>query len=515
MTGFKGIRWIKETWAKRKKPTDDSVQPQSLEGSMEGPEQAKNPFVLLKKHKWPIVQTAATLGLTAAIVIAGHHYVQSNMVEVYHVLVDGKDIGIVSDKKLIDSYVQDKREALQKDFPNVQMVLSTDGVTFESERAFKKPANNDAVLAALDKLLVPQAVGVELKVDGKLIAIVKDQATADQILDQIKSKFVPKPKEAGQVGVLSADRSKDDQATGNSTLEKVEFVQNVETNEVPINPSDLMSPDDVLKKLQTGDVTPTKYTVQKGDCVSCIAKKFGISKQFIYQKNPWIYDDMIKVGDQLDLTVLKPPLNVKTVETVVENQEVQYDTDYVKDDTLRDGVIQTISPGKNGLKKVTFEVTKIDGQMVSEDVKGEEMIQPPVTAKAKKGTKVVLGEGSGKFAWPVLNPTVTSPFGMRWGKLHKGIDIVGNTNILAADNGKVVEAGYKDDYGNYVIINHQNGYETLYGHLSKITTSTGKIVEKGEKIGIMGATGDAEGVHLHFEIHKSGGLENPLKYLNR
>ena len=70
---------------------------------------------------------------------------------------------------------------------------------------------------------------------------------------------------------------------------------------------------------------------------------------------------------------------------------------------------------------------------------------------------------------------------MRWGKLHKGIDITGNKNIMAADNGKVMETGYKSDYGNYIIINHLNGYETLYGHLSKINTTAGTIVEKGDK----------------------------------
>ncbi|UJF33340.1 peptidoglycan DD-metalloendopeptidase family protein [Paenibacillus hexagrammi] len=224
---------------------------------------------------------------------------------------------------------------------------------------------------------------------------------------------------------------------------------------------------------------------------------------------------MIKIGDKLDLTLLQPTLSVKTTEKVIRNQEIQYDTEYVKDDNLRVGVIQPISEGKNGLKKVTIQVTKVNGMMTDEQVVNEEIIDQPVTAKARKGTKVVKGEGSGKFAWPVASPNITSTYGVRWGKLHKGIDITGNKKIMAADNGKVVETGYKNDYGNYVIINHLNGYETLYGHMSKIIAKEGAIVEKGEQIGVMGSTGDSTGVHLHFEIHKSGGLQNPLKYLNR
>jgi murein DD-endopeptidase MepM/ murein hydrolase activator NlpD len=446
------------------------------------------------------------------MIVAGHRYVEANMVDVYHVMVDGNEIGIVDSKDVVEQYTAQKQAELQQKYPNVHMELPTNGIAYQPERAFKKPADDAAVLAALDGKLKPQAYGVELRIDGKSFGLVKDEATAQDILNRVEAPYLPKDKDGGQVQALSTDAVKPQDS---GQLDKVEFVQKVDTQEVPIQPNDVMNPDDVLKKLQTGDVTPTTYVVQKGDCVSCIAKKFGISKQFIYDKNPWINDDMIKIGDKMDLTVLKPPLSVKTEETVVENQEVQYDTEYVKDDTLRAGVIQPISAGKNGLKKITLHVTKIDGQMVSEEVKGEEMIEPPVTAKAKKGTKVVLGEGTGKFAWPVLSPTITSTFGMRWGKLHKGIDIVGNKTIMAADNGKVTETGYKDDYGNYVIINHQNGYETLYAHMSVISTSRGKIVEKGEKIGTMGETGDATGVHLHFEVHKNGGLENPLKYLNK
>jgi murein DD-endopeptidase MepM/ murein hydrolase activator NlpD len=80
-----------------------------------------------------------------------------------------------------------------------------------------------------------------------------------------------------------------------------------------------------------------------------------------------------------------------------------------------------------------------------------------VTEKIKKGTKEVQGKGTGKFIWPVLSPSITSTFGERWGKMHKGIDMTGNRVIMAADNGKVVNTGSRHDYGNYIIIDHMNG----------------------------------------------------------
>lgn len=509
MTGFRGMRTVTNLWKRFKTRSESLTVNEQQQESL-----ADKILSTMKNRKWTLIYGVSALTLVGAITFAGNQYVAGNIADVYHVSFGGEEIGTVSDSKLVDDFKISKRQEIEKNFPNVRMVLQTDSVTCQRERGYKKKTDDEGVLAALNERLIPQAVGTELVVDGKTVAIVKDEATAAQILDKIKEPFASKPKESGKVGVLSAEAT-NDLATAPSQLQKIEFIQTVKTEDVPIQPDQLNNPDEVITKLRTGNMQPTKYKVQQGDCVSCIAKKFGISKQFIYEKNTWIHDDMIKAGDELDLTVLKPTLSVKTLEHVAQNQEIQYDTEYVKDDSLRVGVVQPISPGKNGMKQVTFEVTKVNGQMMEESLLHEEIIENPVTAKAKKGTKVVLGEGTGKFAWPVVAPSISSTFGMRWGKLHKGIDITGNKNILSADNGKVIETGFKDDYGNYIIITHLNGFETLYGHLSKINTSAGKIVEKGEVIGIMGSTGDSTGVHLHFEIHKSGSLENPLKYLNR
>ncbi len=103
---------------------------------------------------------------------------------------------------------------------------------------------------------------------------------------------------------------------------------------------------------------------------------------------------------------------------------------------------------------------------------------------------------------------------MRWGRYHKGIDIARpwDYTIKAADNGVVVSAGWAGSYGNRIIIDHQNGMRTLYAHLSQINVSVGQTVAAGQKIGVMGSTGNSTGVHLHFEVYKNGVLQNPLSY---
>jgi murein DD-endopeptidase MepM/ murein hydrolase activator NlpD len=118
------------------------------------------------------------------------------------------------------------------------------------------------------------------------------------------------------------------------------------------------------------------------------------------------------------------------------------------------------------------------------------------------------------FIWPVNGP-VTSPFGMRWGRMHEGIDIgVGyGTPIHAAAAGRVVYAGWMSGYGNLVAIDHGRGISTAYGHQSSIALSVGETVAQGQTIGYVGCTGHCFGPHLHFEVRINGTPVDPLAYL--
>ncbi|MVP00736.1 M23 family metallopeptidase [Paenibacillus lutrae] len=504
MRGSKGIDWARKLWKQSK------AQWQSLTSKQAEPTSVLKDSAAPGRGKWFFLYSISSIALIGTLTITGQDYVEANLADIYPVKVGQETLGYVSSPEVLKEYTADREQKLAKQYPDVHMILP-ELEQSEPERAFRQKPDDSKVLALLDEKLKPVASGVELVIEGKTFAIVKDQATADKVLAEIKKPYEQKAKDSSQVAVLSADTAK----PASTTVEKVEFVQKVETSDaLGIQPQDVVKPDELIAKIKTGGVEPTKYTVLPGDCVSCIAEKLSVPKQVIYDKNPWIVDDQIREGDVLDLTVIKPALSVKTVEKMVENQDVQYETEVITDDTVKEGIVETISPGKNGLKQVTYELTKVNGQLVDEKIIGEEMVEKPVPAKVKKGTKVILGEGTGSFAWPVVSHSITSTFGTRWNKLHKGLDIVGNRAIVAADNGKVVSAGYKSDYGYYVLINHMNGYETMYAHMSKIETTAGTIVEKGEQIGVMGSTGDSTGVHLHFEIHKNGGLENPLKYLN-
>jgi murein DD-endopeptidase MepM/ murein hydrolase activator NlpD len=117
--------------------------------------------------------------------------------------------------------------------------------------------------------------------------------------------------------------------------------------------------------------------------------------------------------------------------------------------------------------------------------------------------------------WPVQG-VLTSPYGMRWGRMHEGIDIGASTGTLiyAAAGGTVVYAGWEGGYGNLTVIDHGNGLATAYGHQSRLAVSNGQTVSRGQVIGYVGSTGHSTGPHLHFEVRVNGAPTDPLAYLS-
>jgi murein DD-endopeptidase MepM/ murein hydrolase activator NlpD len=150
---------------------------------------------------------------------------------------------------------------------------------------------------------------------------------------------------------------------------------------------------------------------------------------------------------------------------------------------------------------------------VEEDLEAMERQQSRIQSQLQ-GSSGPIRRGSGRFIWPV-NGTFTSPFGMRWGRLHAGIDIAApvGSAIRAADSGNVALAGWYGGYGQYTCINHGGGVSTCYGHQSSIGVSNGQGVSQGQVIGAVGNTGNSTGPHLHFEVRINGSPVDPMGYL--
>ena len=207
------------------------------------------------------------------------------------------------------------------------------------------------------------------------------------------------------------------------------------------------------------------------------------------------------------------------------DMEIDYDVDVTYDEDKDSDYEKVVTEGEKGAEEINVRLTYVDGLFVESEVIDTRVKKYPVTEDIIKGSKQgvveeeTTGVSTGSFIWPLYHThTVSSYFEWRWGRMHQGIDIAGGGDygqpIIAADGGVVTFAG--DDgggYGYYVMIDHGNGYVTLYGHASSLAVSTGEYVSQGQTIAYVGSTGNSTGPHLHFEIRENGVQLDPLGFV--
>jgi murein DD-endopeptidase MepM/ murein hydrolase activator NlpD len=242
-----------------------------------------------------------------------------------------------------------------------------------------------------------------------------------------------------------------------------------------------------------------EYKVEAGDTVSTIAEKFGVSVDTIIWENDLKSVKDIKPGQTLRILPVSGVLyKVKPGETIYTiAKKLQVDPQVIVD-----------WPYNSFANDETFALAVGQTLMVPDGIKPKET---PVAPRRIYAIVPGAGLGTGQFVWPV-GGTISQ--GFSW--YHKAIDIANHDlpDILAADGGVVSFTGWQPGgYGNYLILNHGNGYQTLYAHLSQIYISVGQKIGKGQVIGKMGSTGRSTGPHLHFEIRINGSSQNPLNYL--
>ena len=293
---------------------------------------------------------------------------------------------------------------------------------------------------------------------------------------------------------------------------------------IPVDKKIYLEEEDLSKYLLFGtEEDQAKYTVQVGDTIEDVAFNNKISTQEFLIANPELQDEnsLLSPGQEVTLGIIKPQFSVIEQEQVIFREEKNYTTETRYDNDKYVGYNEVIQAGVKGENKVTQIVLKVNGEVTNRTTTNTEVLKEPVNEIIVKGGKQSAyagGYGSaiatkGQWGWPATCSSVSSPFGWRWGYLHDGTDIAGcgyGSNIFAAQAGTVevsmkktgYYAGGYGDNGEYIVINHHNGYYSLYAHLCPgcRAVKPGDYVEKGQVIGGMGMTGAATGVHLHFAI---------------
>jgi len=258
----------------------------------------------------------------------------------------------------------------------------------------------------------------------------------------------------------------------------------------------------LISDLPKGEVT--EYRVADGDTVSSIAVKFGVSIDTIVWENNLKSVDAIKPKQILRIL---PMTGVKykvsrgdTIYSIAKNYSVDAQN-------IIDYPFNTFSNDE------TFALSAGQELMIPDGIKPRETIIDVNRYLAKTVAPIPGVKGEGNFIWPTSG-IISQKF--YW--YHQAVDIASRAspNIVAAQGGTVVTAGWNGGgYGNYVIIDHGNGYKTLYGHMlnNSIVVKPGDRVAQGQKIGILGSTGRSTGPHLHFEIRTGKGNLDPLSVL--
>lgn len=305
--------------------------------------------------------------------------------------------------------------------------------------------------------------------------------------------------------------------------EKVDFVKKVVLTPPRVYPlSSVVEQEELEKHLYAMETVEEIYTVEYGDSPSLISTKTGVSFDDIVVLNPELEDEDIRPGMDLVVNQARPFLTVKNIYTEVYDVEVAYEVEEIPTDTYVKGYRVVSVKGQPGLEQVTAEVSRVGGVEISRNIIDRVPLRTPVTEKLIVGThnpadipaNVEYAVSEKGFMWPTAGGSINVGLGGYPG--HTGVDIPrdSGTPIFASMSGVVVKAvNGSTGYGRHVIIDHGNGYTTLYAHAVALHVQVGQVVKQGDVIASVGRTGRATGNHLHFEVRQNGQVMNPRHYI--
>ena len=443
----------------------------------------------------------------------------------YEVYLNDKSLGTIRSEKELEDYI-DENGAYYKNKFDVDKVYSPKGLQVRKLTTYS--GNVSSVSEIYKKISKEEP----LTIKGYEFIIKKqtdekkaeDTVTTQSIYVLDKSVF----KDAVTTLIktfVGADAYQayidDNQVKIETTGENIEDVYvsediTVRETNIPVNETIYTDATELANYLLYGkDQTATEYTVQAGDTIENVAFNNKISPEELLLSNTALTSttNLLYPGQKLKIVETNPQISVVEESYVVEDIESQYTTEERYDDNTVIGQDKVIQEGENGLERVSQKVRKVNGIINYVDPQGKTVLKEPVSRIIVKGNKYIPDVGSTtSWGWPTDSGwTLSSGYVWRTNpvtgkrELHGGLDISGTgygSKIYATNNGRVKEASYHYSYGNHVIIDHNNGYLTLYAHMSRINVKVGQVVARGDVIGYVGMTGTATGPHVHYEIWK-------------
>ena len=478
---------------------------------------------------------------------------------VFKVLLDGELVGVVSDTDKIDNYLTSARKKITKEAG--AMVLASADLEVQGEKKFfAKVSSRKTLVNNMYELLKKNSRNVGTRAyTVKINEFTVNVSTSEDVRSVLQAALKQYDTENKYTVdlVLDSDRELNVLTAAIETSEEAK--KKMEEPELIVQAGIGQTLDEMLKDIQPavekkfsdfdlglvdiayGDdveivetylpkeqITPLNeavelatvcqekdaiYEVIEGDTLSEIAIKVNLPMDRVIELNENLEDEnsTIRVGDELIITTPEPALSVEYKEEAYYEADYDAETEYVYNDAWYTSESQILQQPSSGHRKVVALVSHRNDKVMGTEILKEEVTMEAVPKIVEIGTKVPP-----TYIKPISGGRFTSGFKKRWGRWHKGVDWATpvGTAVMASNGGTVARAGWGSGYGYVIYINHADGRQTRYGHLSKVLVKPGQTVKQGQKIALSGNTGRSTGPHLHFEILINGGQVNPLQHMN-
>lgn len=458
----------------------------------------------------------------------------------YMVYLDGKKMGLIQDRDELYNLIDDEQEAIKNDF-SVEKVYPPEGLEAIEYTTFSqnyKSANEIYNTIASNSTFTIKGYTITIKKDeGEpvYINILNREDLEPALMDAI-STFISSDGLKAYINdtqVQIVDTGK--------TIENIYFDEKITIKEayIPVDSMIITNKSDLTKYLLFGTLEKQKeYTVKEGDNLETIAFNNELSNEELLIANPDLasINALISPGQKLNIGLINPLFTVVEEAEVIEDTDEPFKTVVEKNSSIYPSQSYTKQQGVKGKNRVTEKVLRKNGEIQTLYVTASTRITEPINKIYVQGTKVAYNfqdvppaASNTDWGWPTISPyVITSRYGWRWGRMHRGIDISGSgfgSPIYSSTDGVVVntfsgcaDRGYYGStcgggLGNSVTIKASNGLIVYYAHMrSQLRVSIGQTVTKGQVLGYMGDSGSSTGTHLHFQINDaSGNSYDPCK----
>lgn len=416
-------------------------------------------------------------------------------------------------KKCIDVKIKDGEKIEKMYYPNgleIEKILSYNGDIISIEEVYSKIVNLKSFTIKGYQFTLNDLENEKIT---KIYTI--DKSIFEEAVDMLIETYVGKEEYSNYL----QDNQEEIETVG-SVIQNVYIEEdiNVKETQIPIDSVIYTNSNDLAQFLLYGNNPVTKtYIVKESEMISDIALKNEISNREFLISNPRYKDEnvLIKVGTEVYIRQTNPQLKVVVEKYSVEDKSSDFKTIYEYDSTQYIGYEKVKQEGEKGLERISQRLKIVNGSIVYIEPKGKETLKNSVDKIVIKGDKYVPNVGDlNNWLWPSESGW-TSTSGYSWRihpvtgvrAFHYGIDIGGtgyNSDIYASNNGTIITREEHYSFGLYIVIDHNNGYYTLYAHMNKFAPNlkVGDTVARGQLIGYVGSTGQSTGPHIHFELWK-------------